>query len=387
MSLALDYPYNQIIAKKLSQYTPMWEPFSTSQIKGGNMYVLPGSSAAYPMFNMVEQDLIDRGKMTKRQTLKGNARKFGKQSEVASDVAQAIESSGSELSGGAIDFKKIKRVATPILKLAASRGLDVGLPALGASVSTFLGGDPAIGRFVGKLGRDIIKQQTGFGRKNQSGKQSEVASDVAQAIESSMGGSELSGGAIDWKKIKRVATPILKKAASKGLDIGLPALGASVSTFLGGNPLVGAFVGKLGRDILKQQTGFGRKLSRTTDVAEYKGGSHYKKKAPQRKAPQKGAGHKAKPKNAYKNTKKVCNAYMRCSKHQKGLQRIYALFQKRNYFLIKVVFYIWFLVFRRPQVRVFMIQDTRITDSHSSSIKTLKKNFYPRYMRCLSRKS
>ena len=213
MSLTLDYPYNRNIVKKLSDYMHMWEPMLTSNIRGGNHpgsssarghYVLPGSSAAYPMFNMVEQDLIDSGKLTKKQILKGNARK--------------------------------------------------------------------------------------------SVKQSEVASDIAQAIESSMGGSELSGGAIDFKKIKRVAIPILKLAASRGLDVGLPALGASVSTFLGGNPLVGAFVGKLGRDILKQQTGLGRKLNRTTDVAEYKGGSHYKKKAPQKKAPQKGTGHKAKPK-------------------------------------------------------------------------------------------
>jgi len=66
-----------------------------------------------------------------------------------------------------------------------------------------------------------------------------------------------------------VATPILKQAASKGLDIGAPVLGASVSTFLGGNPVIGAFVGN--REILKQQTGFGQKNQ--SQVATLIGGS------------------------------------------------------------------------------------------------------------------
>jgi hypothetical protein len=185
MSLTLDYPYNKSIADKLSKYQYTWEPYATSNIKGmkgGSMYALPGSSAAYPMLDMVEQEMVDRGQKTKRQVLKkgGMAKiKTPDQSKGENKVINAIESvlksDNPGMKGGAfgiiekiekIDFNKIKKKVTPILKGLVSVGLDVGMPALGAAVSTAFSANPAIGTFVGKLAREVLRAKTGIGRKN-----------------------------------------------------------------------------------------------------------------------------------------------------------------------------------------------------------------------------
>ena len=66
MSLTLDYPYNKKLAKKLSHYQYMWEPMQTNtfsrQRSGGVMYTIPGSSATYPMLDMVSQRIYDNQK-------------------------------------------------------------------------------------------------------------------------------------------------------------------------------------------------------------------------------------------------------------------------------------------------------------------------------------
>jgi hypothetical protein len=182
MSLTLNYPYNKSITDKLSKYQYTWEPYATSNIKGmkgGSMYALPGSSAAYPMLDMVEQEMVDRDQKTKKQVLKkgGMAKiKTSDQSKGENKVINAIESvlksDNPGMKGGAfdiiekIDFKKIKKKVTPILKGLVSVGLDVGMPALGAAVSTAFSANPAIGTFVGKLAREALRAKTGVGRKS-----------------------------------------------------------------------------------------------------------------------------------------------------------------------------------------------------------------------------
>ena len=65
MSLTLEYPYNQKLAKKLSHYQYMWEPMQTNTFirsrSGGAMYAMPGSSATYPMLDMVSRFMIEGG--------------------------------------------------------------------------------------------------------------------------------------------------------------------------------------------------------------------------------------------------------------------------------------------------------------------------------------
>lgn len=186
MSLTLDYPYNQKLAKKLSQYQYIWEPMQTNtfirQRSGGAMYAMPGSSATYPMLDMVSQRIYDKGKPSKGEAImkvqpsrpsapkrRGGASK-PTQSDVAGEIAQAL--TGKGMSGGAINWDKVKKVATPILKKAISKGLDVGAPALGAAVGTAIGGPggASIGGMVGKLGRELIKETTGYGRKPKQSK-------------------------------------------------------------------------------------------------------------------------------------------------------------------------------------------------------------------------
>jgi hypothetical protein len=175
MALTLDYPYNRNLAKKLSNhgYTH-WEPYMTSQIRGGQMYAMPGSSASYPMFNSVEQNSIDRGKRTKKQVLSGKARSGGSdQSKVENQVIRAIEGvvDKDQMSGGAFKFdkKKVGDVVKVVAKTALSKGLDIGIPALGATVSTYFGGNPAIGIFVGKIVRGVLKAKTGYARDSDIG--------------------------------------------------------------------------------------------------------------------------------------------------------------------------------------------------------------------------
>ena len=126
------------------------------------MYAMPGSSATYPMLDMVSQRIYDKGASSKGEAImkvqpsrpvapskKGGAsKKKPTQSQVAQEIAQAFES--EEMSGGSISWDKVKKVATPILKIAISKGLDVGAPALGTAVGSLVG-QPAIGAMVGKL--------------------------------------------------------------------------------------------------------------------------------------------------------------------------------------------------------------------------------------------
>ena len=108
----------------------------------------------------------------------------------------------------------------------------------------------------------------------------------------------MSGGSINWGKVKRIATPILKKAISKGLDVGAPALGASVAGLIAGPEAgpVGAMVGKLGREMIKESTGYGQNLKENKDIGIYRGGSSKSKPKPKAK-PKPKPRAKPKPKN------------------------------------------------------------------------------------------
>jgi hypothetical protein len=153
----------------------------TSNIKGEirklMVYAMPGSSASYPMFNLSEQRMIDSGSKSKKKVLKGQGKKVD-QSKVENQVINAIEnvlkSDNPVMEGGVIDiqkidFNKIKKQVTPILKTAASVGLDIGAPALGAAISTAFSGNPAIGALVAKLAREALRVKTGVGRKSDVG--------------------------------------------------------------------------------------------------------------------------------------------------------------------------------------------------------------------------
>ena len=73
---------------------------------------------------------------------------------------------------------------------------------------------------------------------------------------------------LNYATIKKISTPILKKAISKGLDIGAPALGGIVAEQLGGTKEVGRMVGKVARELVKELSGYGSK-----DVGIYTGGN------------------------------------------------------------------------------------------------------------------
>ena len=181
MSLTLDYPYNRRIASKLSDYQYIWEPTNIRQRSGGAMYAMPGSSATYPVLDMVSQRIYDKGKSSKGEAIMkvqpsrpvapskqgGASKKKPKQSQVAQEIAQAFEN--EEMTGGSINWDKVKKVATPILKQAISKGLDVGAPALGTAVGSLVG-QPAVGALVGKLGRELLRGTTGVGRKPKQSK-------------------------------------------------------------------------------------------------------------------------------------------------------------------------------------------------------------------------
>jgi hypothetical protein len=176
MSLMTDYEYNRNLAKKLSspKYTNHWEPYMTSNIRGGQMYAMPGLSPAYPMFNTVELNQVNSGSKTKKQVLKGSARKptlASVENKIISSIENVLKQDNSDMTGGAlkINKEKIKKVVTPILRTAASKGLDVGLPALGGVISTYFGANPMIGIVVGNISRQIIKEQTGLGRQSDIG--------------------------------------------------------------------------------------------------------------------------------------------------------------------------------------------------------------------------
>ena len=220
MSLTFDYLYNRNLVNKLSNHGYVWEPTNFKDLKGGyrrgdKKYLLPGSSVNYPIFDMVSQRIYDKG-----EPLAGEA----------------------------------------IMKVRPSR--------------------------------PIAPSQKGGSSKKKVSQYENLAYDIVDSLDN----EEMSGGSINWGKVKRIATPILKKAISKGLDVGAPALGAAVAGLIAGPEAgpVGAMVGKLGREMIKESTGYGRNLKENKDVGIYRGGSSKSKPKPKAKPKPRA---KPKPKN------------------------------------------------------------------------------------------
>ena len=95
-------------------------------------------------------------------------------------------------------------------------GLNVGLPALSKAIGKSLGGKEGemVGEMVGKVANDLIKKQTGYGRKQQM------------------------DGGISLSKLKKKTKPYV----SAGLDAVVPGVGGLVGT------VVGTLAGQLGRE-------------------------------------------------------------------------------------------------------------------------------------------
>ena len=139
-SLTLDYPYNQKLAKKLSHYQYMWEPMQTNTFirsrSGGAMYAQPGSSATYPILDMVSQRIYDRGGSSKGEALmkvrptrpvapssqkKGGAKaKKLTHKQLAHEIALALN---EQMVGGVIDWDEVQKVAKPYLQKGISMGI------------------------------------------------------------------------------------------------------------------------------------------------------------------------------------------------------------------------------------------------------------------------
>ena len=250
MALTLDYPYNQNLAKLLSQYTHMWEPMQTNtfirQRSGGAMYAMPGSSATYPMLDMISQRIYDEGRPSKGEALmkvrptrpvapstrkKGGAKaKKLTQKQLAHEIALALN---EEMAGGAIDWERVRQIANPYLKKGITMGLNVGVPALSKAIGQAIGGKDGavIGEIIGKHARALIKSKTGYAR-------------------------EMDGGNINWGKLKKKTKPYV----SAGLDAVVPGVGGLVGSVVepGAGTVVGTLAGQLAREGIRQQTGYGR---------------------------------------------------------------------------------------------------------------------------------
>ena len=264
MSLVYNYPYNKKIADKLSNYQYMWQPESSNTFirsrSGGAMYAMPGSSATYPMLDMVSQRIYDRGRPSKGEALmkvrptrpvapstqkKGGAKsKKLTHKQLAQEIAMALN---DEMVGGAIDWEQIKQISKPYLKKGITMGLNVGVPALSKAIGKALGGEE--GEMVGKVARDLIKKQTGYGRKQQM------------------------DGGISLSKLKKKTKPYV----SAGLDAVVPGVGGLVGTMVepGAGTVVGTLAGQLGPEGLRSLTGYG---AHSKDVGVYKGGAKAKPK-------------------------------------------------------------------------------------------------------------
>ena len=283
MSLTLNYPYNQKLAKKLSHYQYMWEPMQTNtfirQRSGGAMYAMPGSSATYPMLDMVSQRIYDRGRPSKGEALmkvrptrpvapstkKGGAKaKKLTNKQLAHEIALALN---EEMVGGAIDWGHVKKVATPYLKKGITLGLNVGVSALSKAIGKALGGEEGemVGEMVGKVARDLIKSKTGYARQRKQ---------------------NMDGG-ISLSKLKKKTKPYV----SAGLDAVVPGVGGLVGTVVepGAGTVVGTLAGQLAREGIRSTTGYGRK---SKDIGVYKGGAKAKPRAKPRAKPNSGGRNK-----------------------------------------------------------------------------------------------
>ena len=102
------------------------------------MYAQPGSSATYPMLDMVSQRIYDRGRPSKGEALmkvrpmrpiapatgkkRGGAKaKKRTNKQLAYEIALALN---NEMTGGSINWDQVKNVATPYLKQGVSMGLN-----------------------------------------------------------------------------------------------------------------------------------------------------------------------------------------------------------------------------------------------------------------------
>lgn len=279
MSIVYDYPYNRRIAEKLSKYNYIWEPMQTStfsrQRSGGAMYAQAGSSATYPMLDMVSQEIYDRGRASKGEAImkvrpvkpssippmpsrpvapsqkKGGAKRARKPThkQLAHEIVNALNNK----KGGAFNFEsddvfgEIKKIATPYIKKGISLGLNIVVPTLGKEVGKLFGGEEGkiVGGLVGQLARDLIKKKTGYAR-------------------------EMDGGKINLGKLKKKAKQY-KPYISAGLDAGIPAGVGALGTLLGPEATIpSAIAGQVLREGLRQQTGWGRNCK---DVGVYKGGA------------------------------------------------------------------------------------------------------------------
>jgi hypothetical protein len=252
MSLSLDYEYQRKLADKISKFNSNWEPYQyQNQMSGGSVmteFVLPGSSAAYPMFNSTTLAKINRGTKTKENAMRGKGVKpsMKQYAKLEKDIIKKLESvPKNELQGGALTDH-----IHPFLKKLASGTLDVALPYLGKQVGKHFGNEK-LGRQISKIIRDFSKRHIGLG--------------MSEDIGIYQGGNQ--GGKLTVKKIirkvKPIAKVIAKQVVSKGLDVGVPALGTAVGTYFG-NPLLGAQAGLIGRKIIKHQTGYGVPVKKQT---------------------------------------------------------------------------------------------------------------------------
>lgn len=267
MSLTYDYAYTKNLVNKLAKYDNddnYLDDMDTFTRRGGNLpprKTQGGLKADKLTLDMRSQQLFDSGKYTKLEAMMKSKEPVKPTVGGYRHVDLVHELAGKLQGGSSMTFAQVKRKATPILKVALSKGLDIGAPALGASVASALGGPEMapVGVMVGKVARELVKNQTGYGLSN-------CACDISKRIKK--GGSLK----LNYATIKKIATPILKKAISKGLDIGAPALGGLVAEQLGGDKETGRMVGKVARELIKELSGMG--ICKNTDIGIYQGGNY-----------------------------------------------------------------------------------------------------------------
>ena len=130
------------------------------------MYAQPGSSATYPMLDMVSQRIYDRGGSSKGEALmkvrptrpvapssqkKGGAKaKKLTHKQLVHEIALALN---KQMVGGAIDWDEVQKVAKPYLQKGISMGLNIGVPALSKVIGKAIGGDEGemVGALVGEV--------------------------------------------------------------------------------------------------------------------------------------------------------------------------------------------------------------------------------------------
>jgi len=265
MSLTYDYDYTRQLVNKLHRYDN--DNNYLDDMKGGNLvldYNKGGKKADKLTLDMKSQMLYDTGNYTKLEAMmksKSPVKPSMGGGYMTNDLVNELV--GKLKGGSSLTFAQVKKVASPILKKALTAGLDIGAAPLGAAVATALGGPEMapVGAMVGKVAREMVKKQTGYGLKD-------CSCELSKKIKRSC----MKGGSLkfNFAKIKQISTPILKKAISKGLDIGAPALGGLVAEQLGGDKEIGRMVGKVARELVKDLSGYG-----DNDVGVYTGGNIY----------------------------------------------------------------------------------------------------------------